>query len=80
MYDNGRSVPQDHAEAVRWYRLAAKQGHAGAQFNLGWMYDEGEGVPEDDSEALKWYRRAAEQGHADAQKLLREFKPKVEVP
>ena len=26
---------QDDAEAVRWYLLAASQGHAAAQFNLG---------------------------------------------
>ncbi len=26
-------VPQDYAEAVKWYRLAAEQGHADAQFN-----------------------------------------------
>ena len=28
MYDNGRGVPKDYAEAVKWFRLAAKQGHA----------------------------------------------------
>ena len=26
MYDNGQGVPQDYAEAVKWYRLAAEQG------------------------------------------------------
>lgn len=26
MYDNGQGVIQDYAEAVNWYRLAAKQG------------------------------------------------------
>ena len=35
MYDTGEGVPQDDAEAARWYRLAADQGHAGAQYNLG---------------------------------------------
>ena len=60
-------MPEDDAEAVRWYRLAAEQGHAAAQFTLGNMYDEGEGVPEDDAEAVRWYRLAAEQGHAAAQ-------------
>ena len=29
MYANGYGVPEDDAEAVRWYRLAADQGHAG---------------------------------------------------
>ena len=40
MYD--QSVPEDKAEAVRWYRLAAEQGHVDAQFNLGIMYARGE--------------------------------------
>ena len=31
MYDNGRGVAQNDAEAVRWYRKAAEQGDAGAQ-------------------------------------------------
>jgi TPR repeat protein len=35
MYDNGQGVPQDYATAVRWYRKAAEQGYAKAQFNLG---------------------------------------------
>ena len=26
MYANGRGVPQDYAEAMKWYRLAAEQG------------------------------------------------------
>ena len=34
-------------EAAKWYRLAAEQDHAGAQFNLGVMYHEGQGVQAD---------------------------------
>ena len=49
------------------FRLAAEQGHASAQYNLGVMYANGEGVPEDDAEAVRWYRMAAEQSHAGAQ-------------
>ena len=45
MYENGRGVPQDDAEAVRWYRLAAEQGNSLAQNNLGFMYGNGRGVP-----------------------------------
>ena len=69
IYANGaaQGVPKDDAEAVRWFRLAAEQGTARAQFNLGVMYDNGEGVPEDDAEAVRWYRLAAEQGYAAAQ-------------
>ena len=67
MYDTGRGVLQDDAEAVRWYRLAAEQGDVDAQFNLGAMYGTGRGVLQDDAEAARWYRLAAEQGDADAQ-------------
>ncbi len=31
MYENGQGVPQDDAEAVKWYHKAAEQGHATAQ-------------------------------------------------
>ena len=65
MYANGEGVPEDDAEAARWYRLAADQGHADAQNNLGMMYANGEGVPEDDAEAARWLRLAADQGLAD---------------
>jgi TPR repeat protein len=58
---------EDYAEAVKWYRRAAEQGYAMAQFNLGIMYEFGVGVLQDYAEAVKWYRRAAEQGHAMAQ-------------
>ncbi|KAF9160413.1 hypothetical protein DFQ26_005535 [Actinomortierella ambigua] len=54
-------------EAAKWFRAAAKQGHAAAQFSLGTLYDQGHGVAQDDAKAAKWYRRAADQGHADAQ-------------
>jgi hypothetical protein len=70
IYTNGKSVPQDHAEAEKWYRKAAEQGVAEAQFNLGFMCSNGRGVPQDSSEAAKWYLKAAEQGHAVAQCTL----------
>ena len=47
--------------------VAAKQGNAAAQCNLGAAYDRGEGVPKDAEEAVKWFRMAAEQGNATAQ-------------
>ena len=38
MYEKGRGVAQDDVEAAKWYRLAANQGHAQTQFNLGVAY------------------------------------------
>jgi TPR repeat protein len=63
-------VPQDYAEAAKWYRLAASQGDVRAQNSLGLMYSDGEGASQDFREALKWYRLAAEQGHPAAQYSL----------
>lgn len=36
-YEKGQGVPQDDAQALAWYRKAAEQGHAKAQYNLGVM-------------------------------------------
>ncbi|GHU41272.1 hypothetical protein AGMMS50289_04140 [Betaproteobacteria bacterium] len=63
----------DYVEAEKWFRQAAEQGDAGAQFNLGNMYDIGRGVEQSDAEAVNWYRKAAEQGHTVAQYSLGEM-------
>ena len=70
IYNSGKGVPQDQAEAASWYRKAAEQGDAGAQATLGVMYDNGVGVAQDNKEALSWYHKAAEQGDAEAQYIL----------
>ena len=54
-------------EVARLHRLAAEQGDASAQFQLGRMYYEGWGVVQDYAEAVRWYRLAADQGLAAAQ-------------
>lgn len=63
MYQRGLGVPQSDAEAVKWYRRAAENGHPRAQQNLGVMYEEGAGVSQDYVEAAAWYQAAAEQGN-----------------
>lgn len=64
MYQEYRGVPQDYAEAIRWYQLAADQGNARAQYNLGNMYESGKGVLQNYLEAFRFYHLVAEQGHA----------------
>ena len=34
MYENGRGVRQNYAEAAKWYRRAAEQSHAEAEMRL----------------------------------------------
>ena len=53
--------------ALKWYRKAANQGDARAQYNLGLVYTDGQGVAQDYAEAANWYRLAAGQGHFIAQ-------------
>jgi TPR repeat protein len=38
-YFNGEGIPQDDAQAMLWFRKAAEQGDADAQFNLGAIYE-----------------------------------------
>jgi TPR repeat protein len=59
-------VPQDYAEAAKWYRKAAEQGHPLGQLNLGFMYGTGRGVPQNDVEAYVWYSVSAAQGDIQA--------------
>ena len=64
---HGKGAPRDQTEAVKWYRLAADQGVAEAQFELGWMYCHGKGVLKDHKEGIRWYWLAAELGLVKAQ-------------
>ena len=70
-YARGEGIDQDLATAVRWYLKAAEQGHAEAQYHLGYSYEHGEGVPADLEQAKTWYRKAAAQGEENAQERLR---------
>ena len=52
-------MPQDYQEALKWYRMAAEQGVADAQYRLGGMYAAGVGVPQNYVQAHKWLNLAA---------------------
>lgn len=70
IYQQGRGVKPDHAEAIKWYRLAAAQGNVDAQNNLGFTYSNSQQFTQDDVEAVRWFRLAAEKGYAMAQNNL----------
>jgi hypothetical protein len=59
MYAEGEGVPQDNAEAVKWYRQAAQQGNAPAEYNLGLWYAQGQDSPPDYLRAYMWFNLAA---------------------
>jgi uncharacterized protein len=68
MYYFGRGVTQDYGEAVKWYKLAAAQGDASAQYNFGLMYANGQGVAQDYVIAHMWFNLAAVSGEVYAVK------------
>ena len=47
---------------LKWVRMAAEQGHAEAQVNLGYVYHTGQGAPQSHAEAEKLYLMSAKQG------------------
>jgi localization factor PodJL len=63
IYTEGRAVPQDYAEAAKWYERAAAQGFVPAQYRLGNLYEAGQGVEKDVQQAKLWYQRGAEAGN-----------------
>jgi TPR repeat protein len=63
-------VSKDKVEAVKWYRKAAEQNLAMAQYNLGICYANGRGVTKDYVEAYKWFNLASLQDVAGAKQNL----------
>jgi TPR repeat protein len=68
MYALGQGVAPDSKEAIGWYRKAAEQGNADAEYVLAVMVEDNAAAsPRDAAEARAWLRQAAEQGGFNAQ-------------
>jgi len=63
-------LTKDYSQALIWFRKAAVQGFADAQYNLGVMSEKGQGLGPDLPQAIFWYRKAAASGHERAKKYL----------
>jgi TPR repeat protein len=77
MYHQGEGVPQDDAQSVHWYRLAAGKGDAFALNNLGFMAFNGLGMPADPVRAYALFTLAAQRKNSNAQRALDLLKPKL---
>lgn len=66
LYLGVAGIPQDYAQALYWFDLAAAADDSEAQFQLGEMWRNGRGVAGNPRKALGWYQRAAQQSHAGA--------------
>jgi hypothetical protein len=58
IYDYGQGVPQDDAEAVKWYERAAAKGSAKGQFQAGAVYARSPQI-KDPVQGYKWLTIAA---------------------
>jgi TPR repeat protein len=65
MYHHGKGVPQDDAEAVKWYHKAAVQGNTDAQNNLDQM--KAEGIKVDKTESKPTAQKLPNQGQSMTQ-------------
>ena len=54
LYAHGLGVEKDHAEALRWHRLAAAQGIGKSQLFVGLALASGNGVERDPVEGMMW--------------------------
>ncbi len=58
---------------IRWFELAAAQGLADAQLQLGIMYELGQGVSQDNVKAYMWFRLSLYKGNKYSQKYIDEI-------
>lgn len=63
-------IEADTQKAIRYLTMAAENGSAQAEADLGAIFYHGTLVKKDIPESLKWFRRAAEHGHSGAQYSL----------
>lgn len=62
MYQFGMGVPESLADAVHWYDTAARNGHPGGAYQMGYAHYWGKGGLEKNyDKALEWFLIAAEQ-------------------
>lgn len=57
--------------------MAAQQGIANAQLNVGFLYHYGQGVEQNYEEAARWYEKAIKQGKEEAAFKLALITPKL---
>ena len=61
---------EQYTQAFAPLKEKAEQGHAEAQYRVGWMYQLGKGVAMDKQAAIGWYQKAADKGHLSSQNNL----------
>ena len=70
IYLQGMGVPENDAEAVKWFQLAADRGSNAGMMDLAQCYNAGKGAPRDPAKAQYWLKKAADAGNMDAKDVL----------
>jgi len=65
LHYRGHGVPENEAEATRWFRLGAFKGNVTAMLYLGFQL-----AGKHHTEAMHWFRAAAKLGNADAMVMI----------
>lgn len=65
--------PKDHARAIAYFELAARQGNERAQHDYGWMLIQGMGVPSDREKGIFYVRNSARQKFEPALEKLKQL-------
>ena len=75
MYETGKGVMRDYAEALKLFGEGAAKGNGFSQYKLGRMYERGLGVKKDLVEAYRWYLLAAQHQDEHASESLKRLDP-----
>ncbi|MBE7562713.1 sel1 repeat family protein [Acidithiobacillus sp. HP-6] len=70
-YERFGGLQQNEKKSSYWYRKAAMQGVAMAEYDLGKAYYHGRGVRQSSTQALYWYKKAETQGFCDGSEIRR---------
>jgi TPR repeat protein len=64
LWAKGYDGRQSYAEALKWWKEAARRGYTVAMNNIGLAYANGDGVQQDYAEAFNWWHQSAFLGNA----------------
>lgn len=69
-YYGASGFDKNYEKAAKWCLKAAEQGHAAAQYEIGFYYNWGKGVTENKIKAEAWFLKSASQGFISAYSSL----------
>lgn len=73
IFANGAGI-HEYDKAFKWFSIAAENGSAEAQYNLGIAYEKGVGTKVDFEKAKYWYKKSASLGYETAKSKLNQLK------